>query len=349
MSKSNVVKKANVVKQKKNFPWGKIFYYLKTLISNERVVDVGFHTKWYWSILVIIISIGLSIIPLAVNTASQRGSNYLQYSTQSNVYWDEPFRYGLQKFVEEGTADITFNTETNKASITGTFEGNAVYTYRRTINDGSATTSKLTLEICYASEDSYAATLENLRSYDIDGNARSSSFILFGETTFVSYAYSTGTTTSSSISGNYRNMRQLVGEGTTTISLKSFLSQVDTGSSVTSDSIFNNYKTLVDNFYIDNCNYLTGVYIGIIIAVNVAVVLIMWLVFFIMTRGKNNPLKPWKFYHFFGVASWASITPALLSLILGFMMVGYEIILFVLIYGFRAMWLSMRQLRSVVQ
>ena len=70
------------------------------------------------------------------------------------------------------------------------------------------------------------------------------------------------------------------------------------------------------------------------------------LLIFLLTRGKNNPLKSTiKWYHGFGISTWLSMTPALLSLVLGFFLSNFAMMIYILTFGIRCMWLSMKNLR----
>ena len=79
-----------------------------------------------------------------------------------------------------------------------------------------------------------------------------------------------------------------------------------------------------------------GVYLGL--------VLFLGLLTFILTRSKKNFNSYLKWYQCMGIVAWASISPALLSLILGFLLASMATMLFILLLGVRVMWLTMKQL-----
>ena len=68
-----------------------------------------------------------------------------------------------------------------------------------------------------------------------------------------------------------------------------------------------------------------------------------------MTRGKNNPNRIIKWYQCFLIAFYASLCPGLLTLVFGFILSGMEIMLYVLTFGVRVMWMSVRNLRPAYQ
>ena len=89
--------------------------------------------------------------------------------------------------------------------------------------------------------------------------------------------------------------------------------------------------------------------IGICLGVNGGLTLILGLVVFLMTRGKNNPNREIKWYQSFLIVFYASLCPAILSLAFGFLFTGMEIMLYVITFGFRVMWMSVKSLRPVYQ
>ncbi len=346
----NKVKKAKVIKEKKKFPWAKIGYYLKTLISNDRVVEVGSTVKWYWTALLFLVSIGLAMIPLTVHTFETRGSSYITNSSYSDSYY-----LGLQAYVNDETApDIVFNLPEegeNTATIDGAIESDRVFVYRRNVSDGTDATSRLTFTIYFTDDNNFDSIRENIVANDVDGNTRNSSFILFGSSRFYSQAYSSGTNKQPyTMSGDYAHFKNLTKNNETSISFKNYLSQPYEGfEALSQDAIFNNYSIIADTIYINNRNMMTGIYSGISLGVNGGLILLMGVILFLMTRSKNNPYKQTKWYKFIGMSIWAGFTPAILTLALGFALAGgYELMIFIFAFGFRGMWLSMRQLRPSV-
>ncbi|MEE5995880.1 MAG: hypothetical protein V3G53_04975 [Candidatus Enteromonas sp.] len=85
---------------------------------------------------------------------------------------------------------------------------------------------------------------------------------------------------------------------------------------------------------------------GLMAAIFVFFVFFMGLMIFIMTRGKNNPYRIYTFWMTQKMSYWAAFTPALLGMIIGFF-VNATILqfLFIILFGFRIMWLSMKTLR----
>lgn len=91
----------------------------------------------------------------------------------------------------------------------------------------------------------------------------------------------------------------------------------------------------------------TGIYLGIY----VGVIAFLGLMVFILTRGKNNPYKYLNVWECQKISWWGAASPAILGTILSLIFSGNAIgqMAFILLVSLRIMWLSMKQLRPVVQ
>jgi maltodextrin utilization protein YvdJ len=85
----------------------------------------------------------------------------------------------------------------------------------------------------------------------------------------------------------------------------------------------------------------TGIYAVIFTLIG----LVMGLIIFISTRGKMNPNRDLKFIEAMKVGAWLLPTPALLTLVLGFILPAqYFQMIFIMALGMRSVWLTMRTL-----
>lgn len=85
----------------------------------------------------------------------------------------------------------------------------------------------------------------------------------------------------------------------------------------------------------------TGIYAVIFALIG----LVMGLIIFISTRGKMNPNRDLKFGQAMKVGAWLLPTPALLTLVLGFILPAqYFQMIFIMALGMRSVWLTMRTL-----
>lgn len=342
-------KKAKVIKNKKKFPWGRIWYYIKSLFDNSIAMECGMKSKWYVTALVFVFSLMVSIVPITVQTSQTSGSSFV------NTSYNDPYYYGLNSYMKDTTSsDINFKD--GKASSTWSNNNKALYTATFDYEiDG--TKDKKLLEIFYVNlettDANFVNTLNNIRkgNYNTSGeiiegseNVRNTSFILFTPTYFEAWIYKLNSSSASgSISGDYNCFRASLQNK----SFKEILNIQKDGYEAGSANLYlNNFYDFAHDVYINNRTKYTWINFGIVAGLNAGITLLMGLLFFVMTRGKNNPLKTViKWYHGFGIASWLMISPAILSLILGFTMSQLGMIFYVLFFGIRSMWLSMKNLK----
>lgn len=330
-----------VEKQKKHFNWEAFKKYFRTLYSNDGAFQVGLGSKWYIAVIVALVSIIISVIPLTVHAATSAGS---QFVNSTYIYnYDEGFYSFLEDANSKGYS-ITFDSSTQSAKLSGitlSSSNNYLLYEHATTADDKHTTSRVDFQVFYLSEDAnFSTTLSTIAALGVNSTSgRDASYMVFSNKYFASALYKSGTYTSvGGVNGDYAHLSSEI------TSLKYFYVSSNATRNENSTASLNLFKGFMDQVYINNRSTYTWLQLGIITAVNSSITLLMGLVLFLMTRGKNNPNRIIKFQQCFNVAYWTALTPALLAMILGFIFSGYEIMLYVIIYGFRVMWLSMKTL-----
>ncbi len=109
--------------------------------------------------------------------------------------------------------------------------------------------------------------------------------------------------------------------------------------------VFSNMESVLNTAYLKLRTTTFWTYTGVFFGVYVVLIVFMGLLTFLLTRGKRNPLNYLSFWTTTKICMWASFSPGLLAMILGFLMTDYATMFFIILYGVRIMWLSMRQLR----
>ena len=372
MSKSTKVK---VIKNKKKFDWSIIKKFIAVLFRNDAVINVATTTKWYWSFLVFLFSLVVSVIPATVLASQQKGSQFV-----SGAYSD-PYYYGLYEYAnDDGTAKITFKHDGSGIDLNNTTSSVKYDDY--TVN-GDSTASVSTASVIkptYSFErngdylfDIYVVKKnENFGDFnkivtnilnsntnwgmgstakrtEIEGlNAkytRSTSFILFTDSGIIGRTYN-GSTAASSFSGDYNHILEKF-NFTGDYTLKDILNYNLDKTNVTTaqKGTLANFITFADQAYIDQRFNSTWVTFGIYCGINGGLLVIMGLVVFLLTRGKNNPNRSLNVLMCYSISNWASITPALLTLIIGFLMSNLVVMLFVVTFAFRIMRMGTKYLR----
>lgn len=330
---------AKILKPKRRFEWSKVWYYIRSLWSNQVATECGLNKKWYVGVIIAIFSIALSLIPTAVHTATSNGSSFL--STTSVYNYDEGF-YSFLEDAKKNNYNIAFDRNSGMANLNGTstLASNNYLLFEHKNQNNSGVTS-IDFQVYYikdAANFSDAATAISSMKVNAD-DGRDASYIIFGSKTFMTRLYKPGSYTAvGGVYGDYLNLDSNMQ------SLTSFYVTENTNRLENSTASLTKFRTFIDESYINNRKTLALTQTGIVAAVNVGITLLMGLVLFLMTRGKSNPNRGIKFQQCFSIGYWTSLAPAILALILGFMFTGYEIMLYVVIYGFRVMWLSMKTL-----
>lgn len=330
-----MAKSKNIKKTKKGINWTKIGYYFKSLFNNEIAKEIGVK-YWAISILIFFISITCTIIPTAVNESTRKGSASINNSNNDMIV------DVLYKYANSDSETSDFKIINHKLSRLDEKLGQEVITLE---NNGKK------IGIYYLNTDvSINGTFQEQRETIVKNNNDVSGFIFLGSDTFTCTLYkdSTLATQLAATSGGYKNFESV-------ISLKGYLnSNVDSSKSINEikTQIMSNFYSFCDTAYLDARMTNTLVQVGMLAGINAGVTIIMALVLYIMSRGKQNPNSLLKFYQVLGISFYTTITPALLSMILGFMFAGaFQTVcmLYIMTYGFRCMWLAMKYLRPQYQ
>ncbi len=375
--------KAKVIKKKKKFPWGKIWYYIKSLFSNAICLDIATSLKWFWSIIVFVLVLLISVVQPTVTNAQITGAQIIN-STSSDT-----LTYGLTDYVEKTTNavegqpnyTITFDSKTNALSGTYQYESYSDY-----VVNGDAATQVIKpfftsyhngsrmLDIyvgtTYSDEAKFVsnivgsnpiygdATTEKRDEYNkVDENfkyTRSTSCVIFTKESIYVLLCDGNGNQAAQLNGNFKYVLEAFPDlsNKTTYTFSEVLNYGVTsnlGATEKRNMIVTNSANYFHKVYIDPVFTQTWVTFGIYCGVNGGIMLVMALIIFAMTRGKNNPNRSIKFLQCFSIAFWFAITPALISVSLGFAIPSFGPMLFLITYSFRVMFLSMKYLRPSYQ
>lgn len=110
-----------------------------------------------------------------------------------------------------------------------------------------------------------------------------------------------------------------------------------------------NFNKVFNEVYLTSKNKTFWSYCGIFYGVYLVLVAFMGLMLFLLSRGKNNPMNYLTYWTTFKMACWSTFAPGVLAMVLGFLLASYATLFFIILYGLRIMWMSMRQLRPAAQ
>ena len=113
--------------------------------------------------------------------------------------------------------------------------------------------------------------------------------------------------------------------------------------------VYNNFKKALDKSYetlkVKNTGLTCLIYFGIFFGAS----LLMGLLMFLLTRGKNNPNNYFSFWLCLKIQARLSFCPGLLTMIIGFFLTSQIPLIMIMLLGLRVMWISMKELRPIAQ
>ena len=113
--------------------------------------------------------------------------------------------------------------------------------------------------------------------------------------------------------------------------------------------VYANFKKALDKSYetlkIKNTGLTCLIYFGIFFGAS----LLMGLLMFLLTRGKNNPNNYFSFWLCLKIQARLSFCPGLLTMIIGFFLTSQIPLIMIMLLGLRVMWISMKELRPIAR
>jgi len=335
----------------------------QSLFSNAPIMEAK-NQPWYIALIIFVVSILLATFPTYTQINNREGSNFLS----GNTYSIENALVLFSETLEEGNVDLVV-TNRDEADVTIAELDNqgtaweSVFTqtlaahptfpfFQYTVNN------QVRLRVFYQNEnsDEVTGTFANALLALPIGDDNIGSFLLLGNAAVYMYVYNPAALTANTATGEgfttaFSGTYDAIPVGT---NLGNFvLTDVDGNTINTSDLVlytrvvFDNWLNFFDQSFAYSKSVLLLAQTGLTFVVNAIMALLMSLVIFIMTRGKNNPNKHFKFSDTMKIGAWALLSPALVTIIAGALFPEFAGTAFVLFVGLRLMWLSSRYLRPV--
>lgn len=101
------------------------------------------------------------------------------------------------------------------------------------------------------------------------------------------------------------------------------------------------WKKVINDSYNDAKKASAWGWTGIMAGTYAGLILVFGFVLFLLTRGKKNPYRVYTLWDTQKIAYWSAVAPAILSL-LGFITASYSFFFFIVLYGLRIMWMTMK-------
>ena len=341
------------------------------LVNNSAAIRGAKAGPLWLTIVMFVLSIFLPIIPLFVAQLNTNGSTFLR-----------SYSYGLERYVTQIALDLRDNRlarfsidENHLLSITeanteqnidfSEYDSNKPYAsyidkttnqYNFLVYISDATTDKTK----NATNAVIAATAYSLNSTTVSEETENiyhpSYMILFKNGVYVVIYTPNGTKAiTSSYSGDFKSLNpgndyldQLL-----TVTKKDKDGEKTIAPSMIDDEyvngVYKNFKKFLDKSYetlkVKNTLVSSAIYLGVFFGLSVLMGFLMW----ILTRGKHNPNNYYTPWLTMKVQARLGLSPALITLILGFFLTTYAPMIYILTIGLRVMWISMKELRPIQQ
>jgi len=331
MAQTQTVKKPNIFLQ-----------ILKSLISNQTAIDSSEDRPWWVALIIAVLSVILAAVPVFVSVVTINGSDYFKsysYDMDTNlVYFAD--KLGENK-IKVKDHILTYEGVTS-------LEGDMVDPYEMKISEPNVIGFRAIYwnlnyaEIAKAETYNFDYYLKTFLKRGAAGSEEGTNYL----PNFL-FFYKDGFRV---VIGTQATDTCIVLDSYNSFNLKDIADTDDfvgTWIKGPSANYMTNFKSLLTQAYKSTKTEAvlrqTGIYLG----VYAGAILLLGLMVFLMTRGKRNPFNFMTFNDSLKISSWASLAPAVLALIFGFLMSSSSLgtIFFVLIHGLRIMWLSMNQLR----
>jgi hypothetical protein len=335
----------------------------QSLFSNAPIMEAK-NQPWYLALIIFMVSILLATFPTYTQINNREGSNFLS----GNTYSIENALVLFSETLEEENVDLVV-TNRDEADVTIAELDNqgtaweSVFTQTLTAHPTFpffqyTVNNQVRLRVFYQNENSDEVTgvFANALLALPMGDDNIGSFLLLGNAEVYMYVYNPAALTANTATGEgfttaFSGTYDAIPTGT---NLGNFvLTDVDGNTINTNDLVlytrvvFDNWLNFFDQSFAYSKSVLLLAQTGLTFVVNAIMALLMSLVIFIMTRGKNNPNKHFKFSDTMKIGAWALLAPALLTIVAGALFPEFAGTAFVLFVGLRLMWLSSRYLRPV--
>ena len=340
-----------------------------TLLSNESVLRTAREWHWWTPVILALVSVVLALVPsFSLGMQSDAGKAMLA----TNSYGAENGLVHFGQFLKESDADFTIEggklvaknwKEALKAGVPAGEAAPQWYTYTasKTESVAAATEDHNGFEVFYNEENSTISDADfrarirlNKNPYTdlyrvspkADGTypAYRTNALILGVSTFQFLKFpANATANGSNFVGRFADFSN--GTSLKDLYASAIGGDVTPGTVALASAVSKNWQSFFTKSYESTKIAATWQMTGIMAAVNVGVILLFGLVIFLMTRGKANPFRVITFWEAQKMSYWASLTPAILALALGFLFTQYASFLFVVLLGLRIMWMSMRSLR----
>ena len=313
-----------------------IKFLFKGLVNNEEVIYESKKYPWWAAIIVFILSLVIAVIPSFVQIARIQGAEVL--TTTQNASLDTSLVL-VSQHLEENNIKIEID-EQGKINVNTLIPAGKDY-YQHTVV--AQNKELLIFTICKD------ADATNLAKNYSEGKKVSNDIIK--ETP---YSYLIITEDKVYLTTYLNTSKNVISNGEITEAAKASytfigLNESAKGTDINSfyatkdiETCLNHWETFLNDLYkISKTQYLWG-YTGVLSAINLGVSLLVALLTMVLTRLKSATGEKLNYFNALKIIAFASLAPAAIGCLLGFIISSFAQIGFVLCLGLRSTFLGMK-------
>lgn len=356
--------------------------FLKSLISNDAAIEGAKKAPWWMALILGVASIALPLIPTAVSIGNQKGSDYLTNYIGGNevALTDVALKAKADNVEFRVEGDLcSYYKDNAKTFVSHEDASTPVYTYmserHETVyveevkTEDTNITKEVEFMLFYTSEsdkiNDLIKDIETKHTYVLgkdtlisqqdyvdlaDENTRYylPSYVIIHETGIYVLLTQQSSTTKYGATSYVTDWKNTA-DGDLITRILSVEGVEEADAKITNrnyvSAVYGNFKGVVNEAFITSRNQNLLRSTLIFAGVYAALILLMGLMTFLLTRGKNNPFNYLNYGITLKVACWASLSPAILGMALGFWLTKYAPYIFIILIGLRIMWISLKQFR----
>ena len=336
-----------------------------TLISNRSCVEAGKSLPWWIAIVLALVGTFIPVIPTMVSISKTNGETFI--SSTYNYSFDTNATIANVKLKNEGI-DFKVDDEHHLTYLKND-EPQLLSEPAELVNYVNPLSGQYDIKVYWLVDTLEANVNQHYNSIvnqqyvlgtttlKSDGDAEGTKYytptclFYYKDGNALYLAKNNSTTSASKFSGDFVNITS----GTKIVNKLLTVEGFETPTDINNISrgyvagVYQNYKNFYNDSYLAIKNKSLVVSTFMYWGIYAGLTLFLGLLIFLLTRGKKNFNNYLKWYECLAISGWASFTPGLLGMIMGFILTSYAIMFFILFMGVRIMWLSMKQLSPTYQ
>ncbi len=338
-----------------------------SLVNNAAAIRGAKAGPLWLTIVMFILSVLLPVVPIFVNNITTNGDAFVssysygleRYFTQvaMNIEATEHkvgFKDHKLLILDPSGNEIDYNNYgTTQAFSSYKDEVTKEYTFAIYVSDAMKTADKKAVynnvtSVFYATGTDVTTTYNK---NDAAASYRPSLMIMFKDEVYVQINKGSKTV-KNSLGGDYLTIKDTEDYLAELLTVKTKAGEVvaqDITSKEYTDGVFKNFRKFLSKTYetrkIKNSLATSGIYLAIFFGLAVVMGMLMWL----LTRGKNNPNNYYTPWLTMKIQGRLGLAPGIITLIVGFFLTNYAPLIYIMTLGLRAMWVSMKELRPIQQ